>query len=460
MELLNFLNLTCHKSFHIFLSVLVIIFIYPIFFIVVGICWIYRIFVQYIVQKDPKYGKLLTDIDGVYCGENPYSKPLVVLIPYFLLTDRLDIPQVLDGLKTKALEPGYFPELKQKIVKKYGYHFWCTVENFKVEDHVTYLQPECPNMPVTRAELRDLVTNKLGQVPFDPTRSPWQLMVATNYIDETNPDMKSAVILKVNHCLMDGYAISQFFRRFSSKPCKTVSDSLQQEYRDKDINKNWYLEFYKIVWLLITGPYHALDMFVLSNDNHSFVKNSCDPFSEGAFKSQCSPIVPISRLKIIKNRHNVSLTALITTIFAQATYNSMKKVSRHANFSKRIHGFLSFPLPGHPGTLTNHWSLVRIPVQVYENDPVKTLKFVENEFQNLKSSTKPLVFFYAMKLCSIFPTYFHYVVECITPSVFILTNFPGPMEPADLFGCRGTQISLGGKPCRGTGIEKFNHLKN
>ncbi len=201
-------------------------------------------------------------------------------------------------------------------------------------------------------------------------------------------------------------------------------------------------------------------MFLLSNDNHEFVKNSCDPGCEEAYKSQCTSSVSKSRLKAIKKLHEVSLSALITTIFAQATYKTMKKLSRRAKVSNRIHGFLSFPLPGHPGTLTNHWSLVRIPVDVYENDPVKTLKFVEREFETLKSSTKPLVFFYAMKLSSMFPTYLRYVAECITPSAFILTNFPGPMEETDLFGCRGAQINLGGKPCRGTGTRDVFKYEN
>lgn len=114
-----------------------------------------------------------------------------------------------------------------------------------------------------------------------------------------------------------------------------------------------------------------------------------------------------------------------------------------------IHGLLSFPLPGHMDKLSNHWSLVKIPIKVNVDDPKKTLKFVEREFQSLRNSVKPLVFLYINQTISLVPIWFRMNSKYAMPTTFVLTNFPGPPEPSDIFGCMVKQISLSGKPSPG-----------
>lgn len=438
------------EIFLIFLSSLIMFFAYPfLLFILIPTCW-YREVVKYYVQKDPRIGQILEGINGVFAGHDPYINPLVVLVPYYPLAGKLDIPQVIKALTENIIKPGKFPELTQKIVRKFGYHFWYSIkDSFKVEDHVRYLKPECPNMPLTREELRNLTANKLGRLPFDPNRSPWEILVVPNYIDDRDPEVRSVVIQRVSHCLMDGYSIVNFMQSCASKPWKMFGDDCLNK------NQSKFEKLFECALLLCTGPYHFLKMFVFSNDRNDFVKNGCTIDNDEIWLSQCTPSVSAKRLKSVKNLHGVSMSSLITTLIAQATYNCMKSSGMPLN-TNRIHGMLSFPLPGHPGTLTNHWSLVRFPVEVYENDLVKTLKFVEREFQSLRSSVKPVVFFYVNQLMSVAPLWFRPDISenGITPSTFIFTNFPGPDEPTDIFGCRCKQICLGGKTSKGVGTCK------
>ncbi len=153
--------------------------------------------------------------------------------------------------------------------------------------------------------------------------------------------------------------------------------------------------------LFFLGPYHILKMFVFSPDQHEFVKNTYKSDFEEIYNSQCTPAIPASRLKAVKNCYRVSMSSLITTLFGQAIVNCMRKAGVQG--SNTIHCLLSFPLPGQQDVLTNHWALVRISIKVDENDPVKTLRNVEKEFQSLRNSVKPLVFSYANKLIALLP---------------------------------------------------------
>lgn len=141
------------------------------------------------------------------------------------------------------------------------------------------------------------------------------------------------------------------------------------------------------------------------------------------------------------------MSSLIVTLFGQATFPFMRR--SEFQVPRTLHGLLSFPLPGHRDVLSNHWSLVRIPIKVNETHPIKTLKLVEKEFQILRSSVKPLVFLYANKLISLIPLWFRPNLKSLTPTTFVLSNFPGPTEPSDIFGGMTKHIGIGGKPSPG-----------
>lgn len=219
------------EIFTLFISTLIILFVYPNFIIFLFPCWIYRCLVTHFLQKNPKFGRLLTEIDRSGAGQNPYSNPEAVLITSYYFSDKINVSKVVKGLREKIIEPGTYPELRQKIIQKYGCHFWYNVENFKVEDHVRNLNTESPNMPVTSKQIRNLANGKLLRLPFDPERSPWEFIVVENYMDKENSELKSAVMLRVNHCLMDGYLIYNFMMKTADKPWKSLP-SQNHEKRD------------------------------------------------------------------------------------------------------------------------------------------------------------------------------------------------------------------------------------
>ncbi len=194
-------------------------------------------------------------------------------------------------------------------------------------------------------------------------------------------------------------------------------------------------------------------MFVLCNDRNEFVTNVFKTDFKDVWNTQCTPVVSINRLQSLRYSYGTSMSALITSLFGQAVYKTMKR-AKTQTLTKRIHGFLSYPLPGHKDILTNHWTLVKIPIQVSEENPGKTLLFVEKEFQSLRNSVKPLVFFYVSRMIALAPVSLRCAATKLPPATFVLTNFPGPSETSDIFGCRWKQTYLTGKGTGGTGMIK------
>lgn len=79
---------------------------------------------------------------------------------------------------------------------------------------------------------------------------------------------------------------------------------------------------------------------------------------------QCTHAISSSRLKAVKKSYDVGMSSSITTLLAQALYKTMKRNNVY-KVSNYMHGLITLPLPGHPGgTMTNHWSTVRMPVKV------------------------------------------------------------------------------------------------
>ncbi len=297
MAVLNYFDNILKEFLIIFLSTLFIFLGYPILFFVLLNYWIYKQLARRLAQKDSKTGEILEGLDGTLAGQEPYLDPLVVLMPYGYLANKLDLQTVLKFVQEKIIASKLYPQLTQKIVRKYGYHFWHSVDNFKLENHVRYLKPDCPNMPVTITELRDEVGNKLGNLPFDSTKSPWEILVVPNLIDDRDPEVKSVFILRVHHCLMDGLSIANFFQKLASKPWQMLGGVKVEE---KPISPHKLVEVYKFVMLLFLGPYYFLKMFVFSNDNHQFVQNTFKPNFRETYNFQCTPAISDTRLKFIK----------------------------------------------------------------------------------------------------------------------------------------------------------------
>lgn len=343
------------------LSIFTAILVYPLLSFVLTPVLIYRYIISSIVQWwNPKYGPVLSGMDAVLACPEPYNTPLVIMSPYFPVSKKIkDKNQILQFLDHQIIKSNLFPNLKQRIVKKFGYFFWYNVDNFNLEDHVRYLHAERPDTPVTRNEIRHLCGHVLGRMSFDPSRSPWELILIPNFFDQNNPHLKSCIILRVNHCLMDGYSMLKFLQRGALSPWKA-----SVEYKMKSSRQNsWWENFMAISTILFTGPFHAINMLFLQNDKNPFLKDllaeNITKYKDGnawsALESDPRKIDG-ETLKNIRSKYGVTVSSVLLALVVDGVIKFMRKRkgSMKGGLPKQIYLQSTFPVP-HPDAMSNYW---------------------------------------------------------------------------------------------------------
>lgn len=339
-------------------SVFFAFFIYPILFTIYVPILVYRLVVQYLVKKwDPKIFKMISGLSAVLVGQNPYSKPEFVLLAAFPLKSKVDRNQVIKVIHTKLLKYNQFPELSQKIVRKLGYNFWCkTDRKISAESHVRFLNSKCPEMPMTRNSALQHASRNLLIEQFPSDRSPWEIILVPNVFDETDPTNRSLVILRVHHCLMDGFSIIAFLKKCAVKPWKQYK-TFQNIDRSK--TSKWH-NLLQMIELIITGPYLVLQQVLLSNDNSEFIKMVFSKQQQNKamsiFVGKESPRISMERFQNVKKLHGVNVSSIMITMGMEAIAKFIRK--RFDQVEKNMFLQMSHPVTAHPGGMTNHWCVL------------------------------------------------------------------------------------------------------
>lgn len=342
-------------------SVATAVLLYPILLLIIVPVLIYRHVISVFARnEDPKLGPILTGMDALLAGYDPYEKPLVVLGPYIPFNEKLDRNHIIKVIQEKVINPRIYPNLTQKVVRKYGYNFWRDEDNFKVEDHVRYFDQEDPEKPITLGEFRVWAMENLSKMTFDQNKSPWEWILIPNLIDTNNPSVKSLAMMRINHCLMDGYSEILFSQKISTNPGNWTipgQDFNSSSKHSKSLKQKLVDTLYFFV-LVLTGPYHAIVELFFTNDNNEILETALQKSRESnetawRIKEEEPRQVPKERLKALKQFHGVSMTALITTLVAMATGKYLQK--RFGHCPKKMYMLSSFPLPDHPDAMCNHW---------------------------------------------------------------------------------------------------------
>lgn len=432
------------------LMTLCIILLYPILFAFFLPILFYRYVVTRLAHLDPKVGKIVSGLGAIYLAHTPYTKPVTTIITYFTLTSKPEIDQVVrifnERIFSKKLETEgryVYPELAQKIVPKYGYNFFHTVDDFDIRNHVRYLNPDDPEKLVTRTEITTEVMRDLGRLPFNPNQSPWETIVIPNLIDEGDRTVKGMLLFRCHHGLLDGFSFLKVMRKLGVREWKgeTGFTLPPSSFLEKCV---------QFLLVLLTGPYHLLNMSLFSGDRNEWVIRCIEEYT-GSIRLKLGNPIPVERLKRVKNHFGVSLSSVIIGIMVGGVTKLMKKQRRDYCPSK-IYVTMSYPFPGHPDDrLDNHWTVAKIPVSVYKNDIGKTLLNVDKEYRNLRFSVLPLVFFAMNNLVGCLPTPIIPPIEGMVTSTCLLSNFPGPQHRIDVFGYDVADFSAASNSMKGLG---------
>ncbi len=203
-----------------------------------------------------------------------------------------------------------YPQFTQYPYRWLGYTFWKNDETFHIQNHVF-------SHSVTEtgeSELNQL-TEKLLNAPFPQKRSPWEIHIIENHKSTKFPEKVSSVlVLKVHHCLSDGYSIlAALIEGLRETPMSGLVLPKPRHAQKTLLQKISFILTFPLVF--------SIELFSVYKYAFEYspwkVKDS-----EKKWHMICSQsdLIPIQNIKQIKNKFDVSFTSvLITAISAGIT---------------------------------------------------------------------------------------------------------------------------------------------
>ena len=341
---------------------LILVLLSPIFLLFLLPIYGFRFVVsRLVVLCDSSIDKILTTRSSCSGAEPIYKGPKCSLIVVNIFEGTLSVDEYRHVYQTRVIDSkdvnGKFrkPEFQQFVTKRCGFLFWKWEENFDIKKHIRAYDGKFKDQflngskPVNLETITE-VTDELVYQPFKRLKSPWEALLIHNY-RESDPvsgepvgPASTVMILRIHHCLGDGFSIMKTFnyditqaKEFDSAVPKYVSPKRRSPVLRA-------LEF------LFSAPYEFLSEATNAVDVNSWHV----PRDQLKIKlnSAISHPIPMEYVKEVKNLNKASFTALIIECFTAA----LRKFMNEAGYSipDTIHCVTPLPVPGHPDKMRNH----------------------------------------------------------------------------------------------------------
>ncbi|CAL8112309.1 unnamed protein product [Orchesella dallaii] len=439
------------------LTTFVILIGYPVATLVIIPLLAYRRIIENFAKKvDPKFSSILNGLDAVLSAHTPYSNPTAVFLPIFYLKSQLDKSQLITDFNEKLMQlrnpDGKFiyAKYRQKIVSKFGYHFWVNVDDFNLNDHIRFFNESCPEQVVKEEDLIPL-SWELSRRPFNPSGSPWEFLLIPRFEHNGDPSIKSLLIMRYHHCLCDGFSCLKSFERLGINPWKTLGVGSHQVKKRRQLIPT--LRF------LVGAPYEALNTILFTDDDNEWIQKVVKE-PTGLLVSQQSVIF----LKDLKNislsfprEEKISISSIMITIIAEASVRAMARRNVKGNMNK-LHLILPWPLPNHPGEgLYNHWTSVKIPIYRDSENIRTTLRNVSREYERIRHGIIWQTSAVLTELVGCLPIRLIPNVDELVNSTCLLSNFPGPDHVIDICGAEVKDMFVMASPARGSAVASLSY---
>jgi len=226
--------------------------------------------------------------------------------------------------------------MKQYLTKWCGFFFWKQVSNFNIKNHYGIHT----NDEVQESEICEIISNWISE-PFPEHQSPWYFLIIPNFTPEgdTSSEKKFAVLMRVHHCISDGFSIMKAFNRMTDEPAKLVVPEAGMSRR------TWF-----DIWTqLALTPYRLMKLIAVFDTNPLTVNETSNQLSFTMPQK-----IPVALLKEIKDYYNAGS---ISTVILAAFAGTLRRAMLNGGFEvpNLVHCAMPFPIPGHPDdALTNY----------------------------------------------------------------------------------------------------------
>ncbi|CAL8129086.1 unnamed protein product [Orchesella dallaii] len=413
---------------------LLIIPLWPLFFIFISPFLVYRFLVSKVAHfLDPNLGSMIRGISSLMSAHTPYSRPFNIVVLAIYLDNPIEKTRLVSLVNERIFEKGMYPELKQEIITRFGFHFWRNLEpsDFSLNNHIRLYNGKEENSEngnennaeISQAEVLQFV-GYLSKLPFQPKRSPWEAIIINNYRDPSKPSAKSVIIFRAHHCFIDAYSIINILRKLVSFAPKMSVEPIQTP--KLGLGKRFLLSLSYIV----SYP-HELFKYGLNGDVNPWVEPSAKSASGKVNVYESAPI-EIAKLKALKNSLGVSMTCLLNTIFIGGVQGLMK--TKHQIWREfRLHMPIML-LEDSSDKLENHFVGISLNMKVFDNSIYDTLRHINKELHDVALSPQVSGFRNVTKLIGSFPVKLQPHPSRFPGATTLLSNIPGTLEKIELDG--------------------------
>ena len=386
----------------------------------------------------------MSSIDAAWLGmEDPTN--LMMVTGVMVLDGKLDIRR-LRLLLDRRLAP--FSRFHQRVVRprsRGNLPHWEDDPHFGIHSHISHVALPAPGGD---AALRDIVSD-LMSVQLDFTKPLWHVHVIDGYGNA------SVMLVRVHHSIADGIALVRVLLSLTDESPKARAAAAPAERPAPGFRLS-------LDWLpsavgrgfaagqdLLNNPEKMVDaarvgahgayrlgrMVVLPADPRTVFKGKLGRSKRAAW----SQPVPLDDFKAIGKAFGATVNDVLVAAATGALRRYMEKVGQPTvgvAIRASVPVNLRPPADGHK--MGNAFGLVFLTLPIGIVDPVRRIRVIKQEMDELKRSPEALVSFGVLTLMGLAPV----EVEQLGLRFFgskataVLTNVPGPREPLYLAGRR------------------------
>ena len=384
----------------------------------------------------------MSSVDAAWLGmEDPTN---LMMVTGVLMLDGKVEPKRLKTLLDKRLAP--FGRFHQRVVRprtRGNLLHWQDEARFNIDDHVSHIALPAP---AGDKALRQLVS-ELMSTPLDTTKPLWHVHLIDGYADH------SVVLARIHHSIADGMALVRVML--------SLTDTTPNVRPTRRRDDNHHASTGLLEWLPATigrgisagqkllddptrvgdfaklsaqGAYRLGRLIALPPDPHTAFKGELGRRKRAAWSAQ--PL-PLDDFKAIGKAFGGTVNDVLV---ATATGALRRYLERRGEETKDVAIRASVPVNlrplEHAHKLGNAFGLVFLTLPVGIVDPVRRLRAIKREMDELKRSPEALVAYGVLNLMGLAPV----EVEKLGLRFFgskataVLTNVPGPREPLYLAG--------------------------
>lgn len=314
----------------------------------------------------------------------------------------------------------------------------------------------------SKQELSDLVDKICGEeLPITKDKALWRVYRLVALSNPAEPDLKSAILVRVHHVIGDGIsmvgAMTKFFENedggnFTLDIPEKMTGGSKFKYKF-----GFVIKFFRALFKVLLLPNSFYDSNITFAPEHGPKKVMPKKIINIEF-----PVLKLDFIKNIKNKASVT----VNDVLLSACSGMIKRFSILNNDPSVVNASKSqimklrtralvpvaFPRPKKelqsPATaLRNLWSFISVPLVIRENNAKERLMSCAKNTRRLKKSPAAVIQLWLQdKILSLLPTFFtrQTAFDVFSRHSIVFSNLPGPANIVKLCGetILGFQISF------------------